>query len=327
MLSFNREKRAVIVGDAGADIIVHFPKYLDESRKKVEFTVPHMVGGGTGANTAAAMAKLGVFPYIIGTIGDDQYGRFVVGDLKKEQINIDYLKIDQSVNTVGVFAFIDEYGERYLWGWPRVDRSFEKLELTKEDYALIDRADWIHSSGMVTVNDTSSRKAVEEVFAYAYRKGIPTSYDLNLRVTKGQLDESFRESTLKIVKNCNYVFGSAEEEIFYLNSNQDWKETARDLTAADRVVIARQGEKGSTAFTKKGEYESPAFSVEVVDTVGAGDVYNGAFIACMMSGYGIEETLKICNAVSGYTVAHEGARSSPDLGQLEGFMNAALAGG
>lgn len=320
MLKFNSGKTVVIVGDAGADIIVHFPKYLDESRKKVDFTVPHMVGGGTCGNTAVSMAKLGIFPYIIGTIGDDQYGRFVVNDLKKEHINIDYLKIDRSVNTVGVFAFIDEYGERYLWGWPRVDRSFEKLELTAEDYTLIDHADWIHSSGMITVNDTSSRKAVEEIFAYAYKKGIPTSYDLNLRVTKGKLDESFRESTLRILKNCNYVLGSAQEEIFYLDSSQSWRKTARNLAAADRMVIARQGEKGSIVFTKDREYPSPAFPVEVVDTVGAGDVYNGAFIACMISGYDIEDTLKICNAVSGYTVAHEGARSSPDLEELEQFL-------
>lgn len=320
MLKFNSGKKVVIVGDAGADIIVHFPKYLDESRKKVDFTVPHMVGGGTCGNTAVSMAKLGIFPYIIGTIGDDQYGRFVVDDLKKEHINIDYLKIDKSVNTVGVFAFIDEYGERYLWGWPRVDRSFEKLELTAEDYTLIDHADWIHSSGMITVNDTSSRRAVEEIFAYAYKKGIPTSYDLNLRVTKGKLDKSFRESTLRILKNCNYVFGSAQEEIFYLDSSLDWRKTARNLTASDRMVIARQGEKGSIVFTKDREYLSPALPVEVVDTVGAGDVYNGAFIACMISGYDIEETLKICNAVSGYTVAHEGARSSPDLEELEQFL-------
>jgi sugar/nucleoside kinase (ribokinase family) len=40
----------------------------------------------------------------------------------------------------------------------------------------------------------------------------------------------------------------------------------------------------------------------------------------MLSGFGIEKTLKICNAVSGYTVAHEGARSSPDRKALECFM-------
>lgn len=320
MLKFDSSKKVVIVGDVGTDIIVHFPKYLDETRKRVEFTVPRMVGGGTCGNTAAAIARLGISPYIVGTIGDDQYGKFVVEDLKKEHVYTDYLKTDRTVNTVGVFAFIDEFGERYLWGWPRVDRSFEKLELTREDYALIDSADWIHSSGMVTVRDTSSRRAVEELFAYAHKKGIPTSYDLNLRVTKGVLDESFRESTMRIVENCSYVLGSAEEEIYYLNPEQEWNVTAAGLVKEDRMIVARMGDRGSMIFTSQGEYEAPACRVAVVDTVGAGDVYNGAFIACMLSGYGIEETLKICNAVSGYTVAHEGARSSPNREELECFL-------
>lgn len=320
MLDLKSDKKVVIVGDVGTDIIVRFPKYLDESRKKVEFTVPKMVGGGTCGNTAVAMAKLGVSPYVIGTIGDDQYGKFVIEDLTKEHVNIEYLKTDKEVNTVGVFAFIDEFGERYLWGWPRVDRCFEKLVLTEEDYALIDKADWIHSSGMVTVNDTSSRKAVEEIFAYAHKKGIPTSYDLNLRVTQGKLDESFKESTLRIINHCNYVFGSAEEEIFYLDSNENWMETARNLVGDERMIIARMGEKGSMVFSKEEEFLAPAYQVEVVDTVGAGDVYNGAFIASILSGHRVKETLDLCNAVSGYTVAHEGARSSPSTEELVEFM-------
>lgn len=316
-------KKVVVVGDVGLDIIVHFPKYLDNERKRVAFEVPSMEGGGTGANTAAALTKMGISPYILGTVGDDAYGKFVLKDLIDEHIHIDYLKVDQTVNTVGVFAFVDEYGERYLWGWPRTDRCFEKLELTDRDFALLETADWIHSTGMITVRDTSARKRVEEIFEFAHERGITTSYDLNLRVTNDVLDESFKRATCRILENCTYVLGSAEEEIFYLDDEKDWRKTAQKLVRSDRTIVARMGENGSIAFTDKGEIQMPAYCVKVKDTIGAGDVFNGAFIYGCLNGYDMNETLDLCNAVAGYSVEHEGARSAPTIAELETFVGQA----
>lgn len=320
MLKFDKTKKIAIIGDVGPDIIVRFPKYLDESRKKVEFTTPKMVGGGTCGNTAVAVAKLGISPYIIGTVGADQYGKFILKDLEDKKVHTDYLKIDNSVNTVGVFAFIDEFGERYLWGWPRTDRCFEKLELEEKDFQLIREADWVHSSGMVTIKDTSARAGVEKIFEIAHKEGVTTSYDLNLRVNNGVLEEGFKNTTMRIIENCDYVLGSAEEEIYYLGENDDWKVTARNIASEGHTVIARLGGDGAMLFDQSGEIYVPAYKVDVVDTVGAGDVYNGAFIAAVLSGYEKKDVLKICNAVSGFTVAHEGAQSSPEVEELEQFM-------
>ena len=153
------------------------------------------------------------------------------------------------------------------------------------------------------------------------------SYDLNLRVNNGVLEEGFRNTTLRIIENCDYVFGSAEEEIYYLGENDDWRVTAREIASKGHKVIARLGSKGAVLFDQSEEIYAPAYKVDVVDTVGAGDVYNGAFISAVLSGYEREDVLKICNAVSGFTVAHEGAQSSPELEELERFMADMQEGG
>ena len=182
-----RNKKVLIVGDTGVDIIVHYPKFLNKERTNVEYKTPVLVGGGTAANTAVSLQKLDINTSFLGTIGDDQYGKYVVSDFIKEGIDIDNLIIDEKVNTVGVFAFIDEFGERYLWGWPRTEQGYKKLDLEKINYDNILNSSWIHSSGMIMVDDTSSRYGIIEIFKKAYEAGITTSFDLNLRVNNGQL--------------------------------------------------------------------------------------------------------------------------------------------
>ena len=321
MLRVDSSKKVVVIGDASVDIIVQYPIFLNDKRTNVEYRTPYLIGGGTAANTAVALARLGVDASFVGTVGNDQYGRYIVDDFIKERVRIENLSVDDNVNTVGVFAFVDEHGERYLWGWPRTKQSFKKLDLGKINFGLFEDADWIHSTGMVFVDNTSARSSILSIFKFANENKIKTSFDLNLRVNNGKIEDEYRDSILSIVELSNVVLGSAEEEIFCLGTHSDWIDTARDLTESNRIVVARLGSNGAMALTSDEEFYSDAFSVDVVDTIGAGDVFNAGFIAAQISGYSLQRSIDWGNAVSGYTVAKEGARSSPKLENLEEFIN------
>lgn len=108
--------KVVVVGDANVDVIVPYPRFLNEERTQVEYPQIGIQGGGTSANTAAALAKLGLDVSFVGTVGDDQYGRFVMQDFKDAGVDVTGLVADSTLSTVGVFAFVDDRGERYLWG-------------------------------------------------------------------------------------------------------------------------------------------------------------------------------------------------------------------
>ena len=92
------------------------PVFLNEERTLVDYPNPELVGGGTSANTAVALAKLGLPVSFLGTIGDDQYGKYIQKDFKEQGVNTADLIVDPKLNTVGVFAFIDENGERDICG-------------------------------------------------------------------------------------------------------------------------------------------------------------------------------------------------------------------
>lgn len=283
----------------------------------MEFKTPVLMGGGTGANTAVALSRLGLEVSFVGTIGADNYGKYIIEDLQQENINTENLIIDKELNTVGVFAFIDEYGERYLWGWPRTKQSFKELDLQKVDLDEIKNADWIHSSGMVLVAESSAREAVLEIFKLAYEAGVTTSFDLNLRVDNGRLD---KDTVLEIMEYCNYVLGSGEEEFYYLKPEENWLDSAKYFASETRTIIARMGAGGSMAITPDQCIEVPGYKVEVCDTVGAGDVYNGGFIAARLAGCSLLDSVRLGNAVAGYKVSKEGARNSPKIEELEEFL-------
>jgi fructokinase len=278
------------------------------------------MGGGTGANTAVALSRLGLEVSFVGTIGADNYGKYIIEDLQQENINTENLIIDKELNTVGVFAFIDEYGERYLWGWPRTKQSFKELDLQKVDLDEIKNADWIHSSGMVLVAESSAREAVLEIFKLAYEAGVTTSFDLNLRVDNGRLDKDYKDTVLEIMEYCNYVLGSGEEEFYYLKPEENWLDSAKYFASETRTIIARMGAGGSMAITPDQCIEVPGYKVEVCDTVGAGDVYNGGFIAARLAGCSLLDSVRLGNAVAGYKVSKEGARNSPKIEELEEFL-------
>lgn len=312
--------KVIVVGDANVDIIVPYPKFKNAERTLVDYPMPELQGGGTSANTAVALARLGVGTGFIGSIGDDQYGRYIKKDFAEEGVDISDLIVEPELNTVGVFAFIDEYGERYLWGWPRVDQAFKVLDEEKVPFEKIKEADWVHSSGMSLVYDTSARSTIIQIFKAAYEAGVPTSFDLNLRVDDGILEPEYEKAVREIISYTTCLLGSGPDEFAYLGESRDWMENARQLVTADRMVIVRDGKKGSVGLTASEEVAAPAYSVKVEDTVGAGDVYNAGFITARLEGKSLKDSLMTGNAVSGYTVTKKGARSCPDREQLERFM-------
>lgn len=313
-------RRVIVVGDANVDIIVPYPKFLNEERTLVDYPIPSLRGGGTSANTAVALAKLGVKTSFVGTIGDDPYGKYIKEDFRKEGVDISNLITEPELNTIGVFAFIDENGERYLWGWPRVDQSFQVLDENKVSFSKIREADWVHSSGMSLVYDTSARHTIIKIFKEAYKAGVPTSFDLNLRVDHGVLEPDYEKAVREIIQYTTYILGSGNDEFAYLGAEKDWRRNAYCLVAENRMVIVRNGKEGSYGFSAAKEVKAPAFEVEVEDTVGAGDVYNAGFIAARLEGRSLKESLMMGNAVSGYTVTQIGARNSPHRDELESFL-------
>ncbi|WP_411954650.1 carbohydrate kinase family protein [Alkalibacillus sp. S2W] len=310
--------QVLVIGDAGVDIVVHLPEISGDG--KADFKEPFLLGGGTSANTAVALSRLAMSISFLGTIGDDAPGKQVIEELQQEGVNIDHLMVNHDLNTFSTFAFIDQNGERHPYIWPKHDLAFQSLKRDNIKDNIFQNVSWVHSSGISMLEDTSARQTILSLFKEAKELGLTTSFDLNLRVDS-DLDSDYYRAIIETLQYTDYVLGSGEDEFHYLSPEQNWLDTVKQLVSANQTYIARMGDQGALAVQQTNTIEASGYPIQVLDTLGAGDIFNAGFIYARMKSYSIEESLKYANATAAFSVRKEGARSSPKIDELETFLS------
>lgn len=313
-------RQALVVGDANVDVIVSLPRV--ENGEMVTKPDPRLEGGGTSANTAMALQKLGVQTRFLGSIGADGFGHVVLNEFSSAGLSTDHIIIEPDLSTVCVFAFIDEHGERHLWGWPREQQAFPEIDLNKVDWSVLSSTNWVHVSGLMLAYAASGRETVLELFRRASAMSIPTSIDLNLRLRSATIDPAYLSALEAVVEHASYVFGSANDELGHLYPAASWEQSAARLVRPGRTVIARSGADGAVLL-KAGQppVTVPAIPARVVDTIGAGDSFNAGFIAAMLAETDEIAAVKWGNATASYTVSRQGGRGTPSRAELEKLVS------
>jgi len=313
------KKPVLIIGDACVDLLVQVP---ERSGNHQHQTPPELHGGGTGANTAVALARLGTSTAFIGTIGDDGYGRFTREALESEGVDTSHV-ITSDAFTSLVLALIDPHGERTLFGWPRRGAAHTQLLPEHIEPQIIQQMTWVHTTGMCMVQ-SPVREAALRGMELAREAKVPVSFDLNIRLgfdQDGKLPETFLNTLRRAISLSDYVFGSGEEEFVHLTPEDSFEAAAQTLAEDKRTVIVRLGSEGAMAVAPEQENITvPAFPVEMVDTLGAGDAFNAGFITAYLEGQPLAEAVRWGNAVAALQISQPGARSSPHRKEVEAMM-------
>ena len=314
--------RAVVLGDANVDMVIRLP---DRMSGQVDLTgsEPQLYGGGSAANVAVALARLGTPVTFVGSVGDDGFGRWVADDLAREGVDTRGLITIHDAFTPMVIALIQPGGERMVVVWPP-DRGAD-LRLRPEDVDPVWMADaaWLHTTGMC-LRASPVREAALHGMALARQAGATVSLDLNLRVELWGLDGETRQTLERAIDLSDVVLGSGPEEITPMAGVDDVQAAAQVLSDGQRLVVARLGADGALAAgpLPGGTCYVPAFPIPVVDTLGAGDAFDAGFIVARLAGRDTCEALRWGNATAALKIAQPGARGAPsqdELGRLLGL--------
>jgi len=303
---------ALVLGDLNVDLVIPL-RAGDQVRSQTEGLQLH--GGGTGGNTAAALARLGVPVGFIGTVGDDGYGRWSANDLQKEGVDIRFLQVAEQGFTTIVMAVIRLDGERDLFVWPDIGGAHTRLSAESITPEIFQTADWLHTTGLC-LREEPVRNAQLKAMQLARDAGLTISLDLNLRLESWGMDEALREVFEKAISLADVVLGSGPDEIKPYTDSNAILEGAEIISAGVRTVIARLGPEGALAVAPGQKISSPAIAVEVVDTLGAGDAFNGGFICAQLQGLDLQESLRWGNGAAAYKIGREGARGLPSFKNL-----------
>ena len=327
-------RRVLVLGDANVDLLLHVPARLADGRREVR--EPVVAPGGTAANTARALAALGVSVAFAGAVGDDAFGRRVAADFAALGVDTAGLLVTRDADTCQVIALLEADGERSLVVWPPDGGALRLLRPEDVSAEAVAGAAWLHTTGMC-LRDAPVRDAVLHAMSLARSAGVPVSIDLNLRLELWGLDAERGAVVARAIALADVVLGSGPEELVPLaaalsvggaevgaadDAADPVERAARHLAAGTRTVVARLGGVGVLACAPDGSVlRSRAFEVDVANIIGAGDAFNAGFVAAMVEGRGLAEALRWGNAVAARKVARAvGARDLPTRSEVEALL-------
>lgn len=257
--------------------------------------------GGKGLNKSIALARAGVETYQAGAIGTD--GMFLLEQLKEAGVKTDLVKILDDVRTGNAIIQNDDEGDNciVLFGGAnqaitkeQVDEVFK--DFTNEDYLLIQNE----------INELSYivEKAKEEGM-----KIILNPSPMNEKIMKLPLDQ-IDYFILNEIEAMQILEMDKPEEI-------DGKYIASLLHERfkDATIVLTLGSEGSVCISDDEYVEQSIYKVKAIDTTAAGDTYTGYFIAGILNGKTIKESMDIASKASAIAVTRQGA--APSIPVLE----------
>lgn len=254
--------------------------------------------GGNGANTSAAIGKLGVPVRLLGAVGDDSFGELAMARLT--ECGVDCSGIQRlAAGTATTVALVKTDGTRAFLHQPGVGRLlFENpIPLTAESTHGFTR---LHIGNPFAI--LHLRQYAPELLAQAKSLGLATSVD----TAWDALGE-----WMKVLGPClpyaDLLFAN-EDEGYMLTGSREPEAIWRALhSEGAQTLILKCGPRGSIVFTPGESRVVPAYAVEAIDTTGAGDCFAGALLAALQRGCSLGEAARIANAAGALNVQSLGA--------------------
>lgn len=275
--------------------------------------------GGAAANVAAQLAKLGDQACMLGKLGRDAFGAFLLDYLRQYHIDTDAMILDPIRRTTAAFVGLDARGvPDYLFY--RAGGASESLDKGEIDVQKLDGADVIYTSSLMLTSE-KVRETTLWLLDYGRRRGIRIAFDMNYRATAWESEALARTAISRALEYVQILKINEEELRFLLGQNAEIAAAAAlpERYPSLEILIVTCGARGAYLFQRNAPVlKIEARAVPVADTTGAGDSFMGAFLfaygRCGMDAGRMREIGEFAARVSELTIQGAGAIDAmPDL--------------
>ncbi|MCA0753452.1 5-dehydro-2-deoxygluconokinase [Paenibacillus sp. N4] len=282
--------------------------------------------GGSPANIAIGMSRLGNKTAFIGKIADDQMGRFIRSYLDNEGIDTSNVVTDKTGAVTGLaFTEIKSPSECSILMYRdnAADLLLNPLEVSE---SIIANSKALLVSG-TALAASPSREAVFLALDYARKHGTTVIFDIDFRPYTWVTPEETAVYYNLAAEKSDIIIGTREEfdsmERFEQNAeNSDRFTASKWFNHFAKIVIIKHGKEGSIAYTTDGlEHRAKSYPAQVVKTFGAGDSYAAGFIYGMMSGMTIETSMEFGSAAACIVISsHSCSDAMPTAEQVKDYI-------
>lgn len=285
------------IGIIVADVIARPVDTMPEPGKVVlvKDTALHL--GGLAAATSRVLAKLGGKAALIGKVGIDRFGDFVLDTLRGSDVNTDGVKRDGETKTSVTLVAVSSDGERSFLHYPGASSVVREDDV---DFDIVRKARILHYGGTFLM-DQLDGEPMARVFERARSLGKVTSLDT---AWDGQ------GRWLKLIEPCLGhldIIHASLEEARAISGVDDPEDMAEFLQSYGiKTVVIKMGADGCYVSGDDEVYRIEGYSVDVVDTTGAGDAFVGGFLYGFSNNWDLLECGQFANAVGALTVTKMG---------------------
>ncbi len=281
--------------------------------------------GGSPANIAVGLARLGKKCGFFARVSDDQLGTFVTDYFNNEGIDTSHIVRCQNGEKIGLtFTEIKSETESSILMY-RNDAADLKLDVADIDEEYIKKGKALLISG-TALAESPSREAALKAVMLAKRNHVPVIFDIDYRAYNWKNTDEISIYYAAVAKQADIILGSREEYDLtqkLIREGMDDKETAAYWHSQNaKIVIIKHGKDGSTAYTNDGEsYSIKPFPVKLLKSFGGGDGYASAFLYALFEGYDMIDALEFGSASAAMLVAsHACSEDMPSVEQVKEFI-------
>lgn len=250
--------------------------------------------GGSAANTAVGLARLGLKVGYIGKVSSDREGDLLLQNFKNEKINTDGIVISKENRSGIVMGYIDRDGERALYVDPGVNDSLEFKDI---DLEYAGSSKYIHFSAFVGEKPFEAQKMLI--------KALPG--DVRISLDPGDIYARKGLKLLRPIIKRSFVISPNENEIKMLTEEDYINGSKILLKEGAGIVAVKLGKRGCYVSDSKERYLIDPYKVKVIDTTGAGDAFCTGFLYGLIKDKSLYESGRIGNFVASRCIEKIGA--------------------
>ena len=275
--------------------------------------------GGSAANVAVAAACYGHEVALISGVGDDPFGRYLLGELSRLGVDNRYVRTDPTLKTPVTFCEIfppDDF-PLYFYREPKApDLNIEASELNTR-HVSVAAVFWLTATGL----SQEPSRAAHLAALLARQRARHTVLDLDYRPTFWESARAASEAISGALELVTVAVGNREECEVAVGETDPVRAADALLERGVELAIVKQGPKGVLAKTRSETVEVPAHLVTVVNGLGAGDAFGGALCHGLLKGWDLHRVLSFANAAGAIVASRrECSTAMPTSDEVDAIM-------
>ena len=293
-----KSSEILVLGDINADIIGRVKSWPEPGHECLAERL-ELHCGGVGANCALALRRWGVRVQLIGCVGEDDFGGFLLKTLAAHGVNVHCVRRTASAMTGMLYINVTPDGQRTFFGSRGANQWVGRLG--KSESGLLKRARAASIMGYSYLN-RGSEAAAHRVMAAVHRNDGWVSLDAGMEPSK-----RIPGKILRAAKSVDLFFVSDEEATMLTGYGNPKKAFKRLLKLGIPGVVMKLGKRGCLIADDGTVQQVPSFPMRAVDSTGAGDAFTAAFLQAQLRRWPLAEAALAANAAGAAAASVVGA--------------------